>query len=310
MDPQNTSLDSPEATDAGRKLFSIAGHAFGAPSLAPGLYVVATPIGNLRDITLRALETLAAAERVLCEDTRVSRKLLNHYGINTPTTAYHDFNAASVRPWVLDRLQKGAAMALISDAGTPLVSDPGYKLVREAREHGIPVFAIPGASALLAGLVSSALPTDRVFFEGFLPAKAGARRERIAELRLIPATIVLFESGPRLPDTLAELLSGLGPRQAAICRELTKMYEEVRRGDFSELIASYRDDPEVRGEIVIVVEPPAAPTPPDEEAIEHALRAALTHLSVKDAASEVSKELGAPRREIYQRALLLAKGGE
>ena len=206
-----------------------------------GLHLVATPIGNLRDITLRALEVLAAADVIACEDTRVTRKLLDHYGIATPLTPYHDHNAAEARPKLLARLAAGAAVALVSDAGTPLVSDPGFKLVRAAREAGHAVTALPGASAVLAALAVAALPTDRFFFEGFLPPKEGQRRARIADLARIPATLVLFETGPRLAASLADLAAGLGPREAAICRELTKLHEEVRRGDLAALAQRLRE---------------------------------------------------------------------
>src|SRR5499427_4131194 len=215
--------------DRAARHYVLHGHATVAPPLPAGLYLVATPIGNLRDITVRALEVLAAADLIACEDTRVTRKLLDRYGIATPLTPYHEHNAAEVRPKLIARLADGAAMALVSDAGTPLVSDPGYKLVREARTAGASVTALPGASAALAALTLSGLPTDRFLFEGFLPAKEGARRARINELKRIPATLVLFESGARLAAALADLAAELGPRQAAICRELTKLYEEVRR---------------------------------------------------------------------------------
>src|SRR5215510_13533176 len=236
--------------------YTLAGHSTVAPPLPAGLYLVATPIGNLRDITVRALEVLAAADLIACEDTRVTRKLLDHYGIATPLTSYHEHNAAEARPKLIARLADGAAIALVSDAGTPLVSDPGYKLVREARAAGTNVTALPGASAVLAALTLSGLPTDRFLFEGFLPAKEEARRARITELKRIPATLVLFESGARLAAALADLAAELGPRQAAICRELTKLYEEIRRGDLGTLAreAAHADEP--RGEIVIVVAPP------------------------------------------------------
>ena len=221
--------------DRGARSYVLQGQQVTAPALAPGLHLVATPIGNLRDITVRALEVLAAADLIACEDTRVTRKLVDHYAIATPLTPYHDHNAAEARPRLLARLAEGAAVALVSDAGTPLVSDPGYKLVRAAREQGASVTAAPGASAVLAALMVSALPTDRFFFEGFLSAKEAARRARIAELNRIPATLVLFETGPRLAAALADLAEGLGPREAAICRELTKLYEEVRRGDLPTL---------------------------------------------------------------------------
>jgi len=275
-----------------------------APALAAGLHIVATPIGNLRDITLRALEVLAAADLIACEDTRVTRKLLEHYGITTPLAPYHEHNAAEARPKLVARLAGGAAIALVSDAGTPLVSDPGYKLVRAARDAGLNVTAIPGASAVLAALAVAALPTDRFFFEGFLPPKEGARRRRIAELARIPATLVLFETGPRIAAALADLAAGLGAREAAICRELTKLYEEVRRGDLATLARDVGAAAEPRGEIAIVI----APAQPREETddLDALLRAALARLSVREAVAEIAVVTGEPRRAVYQRALALA----
>ncbi len=290
-----------------RSGFVINGHVMPAPALAAGLHVVATPIGNLRDITLRALEVLAAADVIACEDTRVTRKLVDHYGIVTPLTSYHEHNAAEARPKLLARLGAGATVALVSDAGTPLVSDPGFKLVRAAREAGHSVTVLPGPSAPLAALVVSGLPADRFSFEGFLPPKAGARRARIAELARLPATLLLFESGPRLAVALADLASGLGPREAAICRELTKLHEEVRRGLLADLAALYAAGGETRGEFVIVVGPPpddVVAMLPDE--LDVLLRAALNRLSVKEAVAEIAAVAGRPRREVYQRALALA----
>jgi 16S rRNA (cytidine1402-2'-O)-methyltransferase len=277
-----------------------------APPLSAGLHLVATPIGNLRDISLRALETLAAADVIACEDTRVTRKLLGHYGIAVPLTPYHEHNAAAVRPKLMARLAAGEAVALVSDAGTPLVSDPGYKLVRAAREAGHAVTAVPGASAALAALAVAGLPTDRFFFEGFLPAKDGQRAARIAELARIPATLILYESGPRLARALDALAKGLGERPAAVCRELTKLHEEVRRGDLAVLARTYAAGAETRGEIAIVIGPPAAgadaPSPGEVDAL---LRRALLRASVKDAVGEVAAATGRPRREIYRRALAL-----
>ena len=288
--------------DRPRRRYLVAGQPVEAPPLAPGLHLVATPIGNLRDITLRALEVLAAADLIACEDTRVTRKLLDHYGIETPLTPYHDHNAAAARPKILARLRAGGAVALVSDAGTPLISDPGFKLVRAAREAGHAVTALPGASAVLAALAVAALPTDRFFFEGFLPPKEGQRRARIAELVHIPATLVLFETGPRLAPALSDLAAGLGPREAAICRELTKLHEEVRRGDLATLALDYAAGAEPRGEIVIVVAPPQAPITEAAD-LDALLRQALGRLSVKEAVAEVASVTGRPRREVYQRAL-------
>jgi len=294
-----------QARDHGRR-YVLKGQASEAPPLAGGLHLVATPIGNLRDITLRALEVLAAADLIACEDTRVTRKLLDHYGIATPLTPYHDHNAAAARPKLLARLAAGDAVALVSDAGTPLVSDPGFKLVRAAQEAGHPVTAIPGASAALAALAVAGLPTDRFFFEGFLPAKPGQRQTRIAELARIPATLVLFESGPRLAAALADLADGLGAREAAICRELTKLHEEVRRGELAALAAHYAAAGAPRGEIVLVVAPPVEQYAQAAD-LDALLRRALERVSVKDAVGEIAAVTGRPRREVYQRALALAK---
>jgi 16S rRNA (cytidine1402-2'-O)-methyltransferase len=278
-----------------------------APSLPAGLYLVATPIGNLRDITVRALEVLAAADLIACEDTRVTRKLLDHYGIATPLTPYHEHNAAEARPKLLARLADGAAIALVSDAGTPLVSDPGYKLVREARAAATNVTALPGASAVLAALTLSGLPTDRFLFEGFLPAKEGARRARITVLKRVPATLVLFETGPRIAGALADLAAGLGPREAALCRELTKLYEEVRRGDLATLAREAAQGDEPRGEIVVVVAPPDRQDEMTALDLDALLRAALDRLSVKEAVAEIAAVTGKSRRDVYQRALALTK---
>jgi 16S rRNA (cytidine1402-2'-O)-methyltransferase len=287
------------------KSYTVAGQTIAAAPLAPGLHLVATPIGNLRDVSLRALEILAGADVIACEDTRVTRKLLSHYGIATPLTPYHDHNAATARPKLIARLGAGARVALVSDAGTPLVSDPGYRLVRAAQAAGHPVIAAPGASAVLAALAVAGLPTDRFFFEGFLPPKEAARRTRIAALARIPATLVLFETGPRLAAALADLAAGLGARDAAICRELTKLHEEVRRDSLSELAGRYRELPEPRGEIVVVVAPPAEEEPTGADEVDALLRNALERLSVKDAVDEVAGVSGQPRREVYRRALAL-----
>jgi 16S rRNA (cytidine1402-2'-O)-methyltransferase len=279
-----------------------------APALAPGLYLVATPIGNLGDISLRALATLAAADVIACEDTRVTRKLTERYGIAAPLTAYHEHNSDEALPKILSRLAAGQAVALVSDAGTPLVSDPGYRLVRAAVEAGHNVTAVPGASSVLTALSLAGLPTDRFFFEGFLPPKQAARQKRIAELAIIPATLVLFETGPRVEASLADLAAGLGPRQASLCRELTKLHEEIRRGDLATLAHDYAEGAETRGEIVIVIAPPAEEETADAD-IDAMLRDALTRTSVKDAVSEVASATGRARREVYQRALELARNG-
>ncbi len=297
--------------DRAARRYLLAGQAISAPALASGLYLVATPIGNLRDVTLRALEVLAAADAIACEDTRVTRKLLDRYGIATPLTPYHEHNAAQARPKLLERLATGASIALVSDAGTPLVSDPGFKLLRAAHDAGLAVTALPGASAVLAALVAGGLPTDRFFFEGFLPAKEGQRRARVSELARIPATLVLFESGPRLAGALADLAAGLGARDAAICRELTKLHEEVRRGDLPALASHYAALAPPRGEIVIVVAPPdARAAVMDVQDLDALLRRALERVSVKEAVGEVAAVSGHSRRDVYQRALALAKERE
>jgi 16S rRNA (cytidine1402-2'-O)-methyltransferase len=283
--------------------YLVAGHPMTAAALAPGLHVVATPIGHLGDMTLRGLQTLAAADVIACEDTRVSRKLLDHYGIRTPLVAYHEHNAAQMRPKILARLAQGEAVALISDAGTPLISDPGYKLVRAVREAGHAVIAAPGASSVLTALAIAGLPTDRFFFEGFLPPKSAARRERIETLARIPATLVFFETGPRLAAALADLAQGCGPREAAVCRELTKLHEEVRRADLAALADHYRDAPPPKGEIVIVVAPPPDAAPASSDEIDALLRRALAGSSVKDAVAAVASATGASRKDVYRRAL-------
>jgi 16S rRNA (cytidine1402-2'-O)-methyltransferase len=292
--------------DSQARRYHVAGQTIDAPRLGGGLYLVATPIGNLRDITLRALEILAGADLIACEDTRVTRKLLDHYGLSTPVMPYHDHNAETARPKILSRIAAGGAVALVSDAGTPLISDPGYKLAREAALAGHMVTAAPGASAALMALTLSGLPTDRFFFEGFLPPKAEKRRARIAALARIPATLVLFESGPRLAATLADLADGLGDREAVVARELTKLHEEIRRGTLHSLAADYAGGAETRGEIALVVAPPIEAAA-DAADVDTLLRAALTRVSLKDAVAEVAAATGEARRAVYGRALELAK---
>ncbi len=288
--------------------FTALGVTVAAPVATPGLHVVATPIGNLGDMTLRALGVLAGADAVLAEDTRVSRVLLSHYGIDTPLLPYHEHNAAAMRPQILARLARGEALALISDAGTPLVSDPGYKLVGDVVAAGHPVTALPGASAVMAALVLGGLPTDRFFFEGFLPERSGARRTRLADLAAVPATLVFFESARRLADALTDIAAVLGPRQAAVARELTKKFETVRRGSATALAAAFAEEGPPRGEVVILVDRPDAAAPASADTLDMKLAAALDHLSVKDAAAVVAGETGLPRREVYGRAVALAAG--
>ena len=282
------------------------GSAMDAAKAKSGLYLVATPIGNLGDITLRALEVLASVDIIACEDTRVTRKLMDRYGIETRLTPYHEHNATEARPRLLARLADGQAIALVSDAGTPLISDPGYKLVRAACEAGHTVTALPGPSSVLAALSVAGLPTDRFFFEGFLPAKQAARQKRVAELASIPATLVLFESGSRLAAALTDLAAAFGKRAAAACRELTKLHEEVRRGDLETLARDYAAGAESRGEFVVVVASPADDGGTSDN-VDELLLQALRRVSVKDAVGEVALATGRPRREVYQRALILAK---
>jgi 16S rRNA (cytidine1402-2'-O)-methyltransferase len=273
--------------------------------LAPGLYLVATPIGNLRDITLRALDALAGADLIACEDTRVTRKLLDRYAIDTKTLAYNDHNARRILPRLIERLKDGESVALVSDAGTPLVSDPGYRLVAAAVAEDIPVHALPGPSAALAALVLAGLPTDAFFFAGFLPAKSAARRRRIGEIAGVPGSLVLFESAQRIADCLADLAAELGDRPAAVAREITKLHEEVVRGDLPELAAHYAATDPPRGEIVVVVGPPAEAVA-DDDTVRAALEHALTVASVRDAVDAVARETGRARREVYRMALALA----
>jgi 16S rRNA (cytidine1402-2'-O)-methyltransferase len=273
----------------------------------PGLYLVATPIGNLGDITLRALEALAGVDIIACEDTRVTRRLTERFGISAVLKPYHEHNAAVARPKILERLAQGGTVALVSDAGTPLISDPGFKLVREACAAGHAVIALPGASSVLTALAVAALPTDRFFFEGFLPSKQTARRARLTELSRIDATLVMFESGNRVQDTLVDLAAIMGERDGAICRELTKLHEEVQRAPLTEL-ARDADDLETRGEFVLVVGPPAPHAQdmsPDE--LDAVLRSSLKDSSVKDAVAHAVDVSGRPRREIYARALELVR---
>lgn len=282
-----------------------------AEPIAPGLHVVATPIGNLKDISFRALATLAAADAVIAEDTRVTRFLLAHYGISTPLVAYHEHNAAVMRPHLIARLEAGAKLALVSDAGTPLVSDPGFKLVQEALQAGVKVTSVPGPSAVLAALVVAGLPTDRFFFEGFLPHKSGPRRARLAELARIPGTLVFFESPRRIAETLVDCLAALGDRDAAIARELTKLYETIRRGSLGELAEALAAEEPPKGEIVLLIAPPKAGAEAlDEAGLDARIEEALTLHSVKDAASVVAAATGQPRRLVYARALQISAARE
>jgi 16S rRNA (cytidine1402-2'-O)-methyltransferase len=278
--------------------------------LEPGLYVVATPIGNLRDITLRALDVLKNADLILAEDTRVTRKLLSAYGLSARVEAYHEHNADVAGARAVAALDEGLAVALASDAGTPLISDPGQRLVAQAVEAGHRVIPIPGASALLAGLAGSGLPTGRFLFAGFPPVKSGARKEMFAELSDAAATLVFFETGPRLAESLADMAVVFGDRRAAIGRELTKMFEEFRRAPLGELAKQYALEPQPKGELVVMVAPPPEAVGMSETQIENGgadadLRAALKTLSVREAAQQVAAKRDAPRRALYRRALSL-----
>jgi 16S rRNA (cytidine1402-2'-O)-methyltransferase len=298
------------APGRGPATFTAFGLAAEAEPLPAGLYVVATPIGNLGDISLRALQTLAAADAVLAEDTRVTRNLLAHYGITTPLVSYHEHSNDAVRERMILRVREGQALALVSDAGTPLVSDPGYRLVEAAIAEGLRVVPLPGASAALAALVVSGLPTDRFFFEGFLPAKSAARRTRLAELADIPGTLVLYEAPHRLAESLADAAAVLGPRAATVARELTKLFETVRRGTLAELAETYGSEAQPKGEIVLLIAPATAETRQAETraTVDEKLREAMERHSVKDAAALVAGETGLPKRDVYARALALSKG--
>lgn len=271
--------------------------------LASGLYLVATPIGNLGDITLRALGVLARADAVYCEDTRHSRTLMQHFGIRTPLKPYHEHNAQAQRPRILEELAEGKLVAIISDAGTPLVSDPGYKLVRDALEAGQAVVSLPGASASLAALTCAGLPTDAFLFAGFLPPRSAARKARLEDLKRVDATLVVYEAPSRVAETLADIASVLGSRPAAVARELTKLHEEVVRGNLAELADGFAGGDQ-RGEFVIVVGPPAAGEVSDQ-AITAALADALQDMRLKDAAATVAEALGVARGRVYDLGLKL-----
>jgi 16S rRNA (cytidine1402-2'-O)-methyltransferase len=270
--------------------------------------VVATPIGNLRDITFRALDALRRAQAVICEDTRVTARLLAAHGLKAKLIAYHDHNAPRVRPQLIERLNQGETLALVSDAGTPLVADPGYRLVREALACGIRVTTFPGPSSVLAALVISGLPTDRFMFAGFLPPKSGARRNALAELRTVPSTLLFLETARRLAEALADMRDVLGDRNAAAAREMTKLFEDVRRGRLSELATHYAATTP-KGEIVVVVGPPERETASADD-LDAQLAAALGSMTVRDAAEAVAAATGCAKREVYKRALALSAKGE
>ncbi len=289
------------------RTFAIDGRVLTAKPLKPGLYVVATPIGNLGDISLRALATLAAADIVACEDTRVTSVLFRHYGIATRLMPYHDHNGAEQRPKLMAALAEGKIVALVSDAGTPLISDPGYRLVAEVQAAGFDVVPIPGASALLAGLVVAGLPTDAFLFAGFLPPKTVARKKRLVELSSVPATLVFYESPQRLAPSLRDMSEELGRRDAVVARELTKTFEQVRRGALADLAVAYATEDPPKGEVVVIVSPPEEEATSAIEA-DRVLIDLMTEKSVSAAAAEAAEITGLPRRELYQRALALKDG--
>ena len=272
-------------------------------TLLPGLYIVATPIGNLGDLSPRAARVLTRADLIAVEDSRVTARLLQHIGVRRPMQLYHDHNADTVRPGLVARMEN-EAVALVSDAGTPLISDPGYKLVRDARAAGRLVVTLPGPCAAIAALTLAGLPTDRFLFMGFLPAKTGARDRAIAEVAGVRATLVFYESGPRLGATLAALEAMLGNRDAAVAREISKMYEETVTGPLAALAARYTDAPP-KGEMVIVVAPPGEAPAPSADDADAALAEALTRLPPAKAASEIARALGLDRKTLYARALAL-----
>ena len=274
----------------------------------PGLHIVATPIGNLGDITLRAIETLSGVDLIACEDTRTTSVLLARHGIATKTTAYHEHNAERARPGLIEKMGAGARIALVSDAGTPLIADPGYKLVTAALEAGIAVSTCPGPSAVLAALTLSGLPSDRFFFAGFLPARGAARRTALTEFAPINATLIVYEAPHRLAESLADMATVLGPRSAAVARELTKRFEEVQRDTLPALAAHYAEAGAPKGELVVVIGPPGETKfAISDEAIESRLRDLLKNSSVREAAAELAAETGLPRRVLYARALKFSR---
>ncbi len=277
------------------------------PGLDPGLYLVATPIGNLRDITLRALDVLATVDSIICEDTRVTRKLLNAHGITAKLAVYNDQSSNADRDRFIRRLKSGQSMAMVSDAGTPLISDPGYKLVRAAEAAGLAITAVPGPSAILSSLTVSGLPPDRFLFLGFLPSKSGDRGRTLKEVAGINASLVVFESPRRLAASLHAMAVILGPRQAAVTRELTKRFEEVRRGTLASLASHYAETGPPKGEIVVVIAPAEADAAPRQAAeVDDLLLAALDHHTLRDAVAAVVEATGLAKRDLYRRALELS----
>ena len=289
--------------------YTIQGHQFQAPALDAGLHLVATPLGNLADVSLRSLAVLAAADLVLCEDTRITSRLLQRYSIVTRLKPYHDHNAASVRPGLLQQLSAGAAIALVSDAGMPMVSDPGYKLVRDCVEHGIAVDVVPGPTAPVAALALSGLPSDRFMFAGFLSAKSGARQRQLQELSAIPATLLLFESAARIKTSLSDIADVMGSRPLAVAREMTKLHQEVLRGDAAGILAQLADRPALKGEISIVIAPPADAADLSEEDLSDRLSELLREHPASKAATLLARQNGRPRAALYDLAVSLKNAG-
>lgn len=293
----------------GQRSYKVGDMVMPARPLEPGLYLVATPIGNLRDISLRALETLAAADLIACEDTRTTRVLLDRYGIRTKTVSYHTHNEASSGVRLLEDLAAGKTVALVSDAGTPLISDPGERIAASARAGGFRVFPIPGASAVLAALSIAGLPAERFLFEGFLPAKQGQRRSRLASLGSLDVTLIFYEAPHRISETIADMESVFGDKRiAAVCRELTKTFEECVQGPLGELVLRYPDGGTVKGEIVIVVAPPSDQTSQIIDADE-LLRTLMKEMSASKAAAEASRLTGEPKGDLYKRILAFKSDG-
>ncbi|MBL4853433.1 MAG: 16S rRNA (cytidine(1402)-2'-O)-methyltransferase [Robiginitomaculum sp.] len=303
-DTNSPDLISATSSTQSQKLLSTVPTDIRPGVLGAGLYLVATPIGNLRDITLRALDILSSADLVLVEDTRRARILLSAYGIKAPLSAYHDHNVAKKLPGVIKNILAGKSVALISDAGTPLVNDPGFKLVRACIDEELPVFAIPGASAVLAGLVSSGLPPDKFMFAGFLPPKSAARQTALRQAQDVPASLIYFETAKRIEACLADIQAIFGDRQISIARELTKKYEEILRGTASELLEMARETP-LRGEIVLIIAPPDAPKQWDENKIRAALHPLIKTEGVKRAAAQIAIQSGHKKRDVYALALQL-----
>ena len=282
-------------------------HEVGKIDLKPGLYIVATPIGNLGDVSLRALETLNSVDQIACEDTRVTKKLLKSFAIATRLTSYHEYNAKRNRPKLIAKMLDGSALALVSDAGTPTICDPGYKLVRESIANNIPITLLPGASALLSGLVLSGLPTDRFYFHGYLAPKQKKRKQELYDLNTIPTTIVIYETSERLMGALEDVLAVLGNREIAVAREITKLYEEIKRGRVEEILKELYSNQKLKGEYVIVLGPKAAEVSVDDKELSKILLNRMEGMSLKDAVIEVASLTKRSRQEIYKIALAVKK---